>query len=455
MQALFCLERGIIWSAFALRLMDSLRVGRDPSWRRDMAQVKRVKVVGPLEPFQPGFEALLAGMGYTPRSVVHQLWLVKHLSVWLEERDLAAADLAPDVVRAFLACRQAEGYVRFPTERALAPLLGYLRELGVAPVPAAPVVAGQLPELIERYRRYLAVERGLTAATMAYYLLDAQSFLARWVGKSSSRLSELDAAGVVGFVTDECARRSPSSAKQLTTVLRSLLRFLVLDGSISADLRGAVPTVARWRGSHLPRAITPAQADALLASCSGLHDDAGRSPAGGAGGHARRAVVIARRDRAILLLLVRLGLRAVEVTRLQLDDLDWRRGELTVCGKARRDERLPLPVDVGEAIVDYLRHRPIAATRAVFIRVIAPHTAFTSQAVESVVGRAARRAGLTGISAHRLRHGAATQLLRTGSSLTEVGQVLRHRDIVTTAVYAKVDRARLQELARPWPGASR
>jgi site-specific recombinase XerD len=394
-----------------------------------MAPARRVEVVGPLESFQHGFESVLAGMGYTPRSVVNQLWLVKHLSIWLEERDLTVADLVPDVIRAFVADRRAEGYVRFPGERALVPLLSHLRELGAAPAPEAPVVAGPLAELMDRYQRYLAVERGLTAATLYYYMGYARSFLVGWVDKSGSRLGELDAAGVTRFVTGECARRSVGSAKNLVTALRSLLGFLLLDGSISVDLRGAVPTVAGWHGSHLPKAITPAEADALLACAT------------------------ARRDRAILLLLVRLGLRASEVARLQLDDLDWRHGEIIIRGKARRDERLPLPVDVGEAIVDYLRRgRPAAATRAVFIRADAPRAAVTARAVQMVVYTAARRAGLAGVSAHRLRHGAATQLLRTGSSLTEVGQVLRHRSVITTAIYAKVDRDRLQDLAGAWPG---
>jgi site-specific recombinase XerD len=396
-----------------------------------MARVQKVEVVGPLEPFQHGFESALADMGYTPRSVAHQLWLVNHLSIWLEERDLTAADLVPAAIRAFVADHRADGYIRFPTDRALVPLLNYLRALGVTASPEEPINGGRLVELMDRYRRYLLVERGLDEATIRRYMLNAESFLPSWVDASDSRLAELDAAGVVGFVTEQCARRGAVSAKNLVTSLRSLLRFLLLDGSISVDLAGVVPTVARWRGSHLPKAVTPAQAEALLASAVTL------------------------RDRAILLLLIRLGLRGGEVARLQLEDVDWRHGELVIRGKARRDERLPLPVDVGEAIVEYLkRGRPVAPTRAVFIRADAPRSAATARAVQGVVRTAARRAGLAGVSTHRLRHGAATQMLRTGSSLTEVGQVLRHRSVITTAIYAKVDRDRLQELARPWPGVA-
>jgi site-specific recombinase XerD len=398
-------------------------------------------------------------MGYTPGSAANQLWLMKHLSIWLEERDLTAADLVPDVVRAYVADRRAARYTQFLSERGLAPLLEHLRALGMTPAPVAPVVAGQFAELVERYQRYLTVERGLNADTVGYYMRGARSFLADWVDESGSRLGELNATGVVGFVVGECTRGSASSAKKLVKALRSLLRFLLLDGSISVDLRKAVPTVAGCSGSHLPKAITPTEADALLASCNPRRGAQDRPPADrGAGQPTRRDMpaVTARRDRAILLLLVRLGLRAGEVARLRLDDLDWRHGEIMVRGKGRRDERLPLPVEVGESIVDYLSHaRPVVATRVVFVRACAPHTAVTAGAVKGVVRTAARRAGLTGVSAHRLRHGAATHLLRSGSSLTEVGQVLRHRSVTTTAIYAKVDRDRLQDLARPWPGASR
>lgn len=417
----------------------------------------RVEVVGPLEPFQPGFEARLAEMAYTPGSATNQLWAMKHLSIWLEERDLIAADVVPDVVQSFVADRRAEGYVRFPAQRALAPLLDYLRELGVIPVPAVPAATGPLPELMERYRRYLTVERGLDASTVRYYLHGARPFLTVWIDDSGSRLHELDAAAVTKYVLDECAHRSAGAAKKLVKTVRSLLRFLLLDGLLCVDLRRAVPTVAGWSGSQLPKAITPAEADALLAACDPPRCDPDRRCADqDARERARLGApcVMARRDRAILLLQIRLGLRACEVAQLQLDDLDWRHGEVIIRGKGRRHERLPLPIDVGETIVDYLSHgRRVVATRAVFLRVCAPLTELTAGAVKAVVRRAARRAELSGVSAHRLRHGAATQLLRTGSSLTDVGQVLRHRNAATTAIYAKVDRDRLQALAAPWPGA--
>jgi integrase/recombinase XerD len=403
----------------------------------DMARrASRVDVVGPLEPFQPGFQAALAGLAYTPLSAANQLRLMRHLSIWLEERELAAADLVPEMLNAYLAFRRAAGYTALLSLRGLAPLLDYLRGLGVAPMPARPDLSGPLEQLLERYRCYLETERGLAASTVRYYLADARVFLTGWVDGCGSRLDELDAAGVTGFVVDQCACRSVGSAKILVTVLRSLLRFLLLDGAVPVDLSGAVPPVAGWRASSLPKAIGAAEVAALLASC-------GRGRVG-------------CRNRAILLLLVRLGLRAVEVARLSLDDVDWRRGEVTIRGKGGRDERLPLPADVGRAVVNYLRRaRPSTAARAVFINVRAPFAAMTAGGVKRVVVEIAARAGVAGVSAHRLRHTAATGMLRAQASLTEVGQVLRHRSVATTAIYAKVDRDRLQALAPAWPGVAR
>ncbi len=220
------------------------------------------------------------------------------------------------------------------------------------------------------------------------------------------------------------------------TALRSLLRWLHVERLIGRSLVGAVPTAAGWRLSGLPRALEPGEVGGLLASCD-------------------RATGPGRRDFAILTLLARLGLRAGEVACLGLDAVDWRAGELIVVGKGRRAERLPLPVDVGEAITAYLTHgRPATAQdRRVFVRVKAPHCGLTTGGVTQVVVSAARRAGLGQIHAHRLRHTAATEMLRAGAPLAEIGQVLRHRTALTTAIYAKVDRDALRQLARPWPGA--
>jgi integrase len=244
----------------------------------------------------------------------------------------------------------------------------------------------------------------------------------------------MTAADVTEFVLAACPGRAAGSAKLIVCALRSLLRWLHLTGVAPASLSIAVPSVAGWRLSGLPRGLEPAQLRRLLAACD-------------------RRTATGRRDYAIMLLLARLGLRAGEVARLELEDIDWRRGELAVLGKGNRAERLPLPADVGAAIAAYLRRgRPATAQwRSVFVRVHAPRRALTTGGVTMVVFDAAQRAGLGKIHAHRLRHTAATAMLRAGSPLVEIGQVLRHRSPLSTAIYAKVDRDALAVLARPWP----
>jgi site-specific recombinase XerD len=408
--------------------------------------------------YEAGFATTLAEAGYASLSAANLVGVMRHFSAWLAARGLETSDLRSAVVEEYLGYRRSTGYTAWLSMRGLAPLMNYLGGLGLVPASAPRGPSGPVDEVLERYLRYLVEERALMPATVRYYLADARQFLMVWVDDHGSRLGRLDAAGVSRFVVEECARRSVGAAKILVTVLRSLLRFLLLDGAVAADLSGAVPAVAGWRGSHLPKAVTSATAGALMASCDFPRRAAGR-PRLGQRAKDRPPLkaprLASRRDRAILLLLVRLGLRATEVARLRLDDLDWRHGEIVIRGKGRRDERLPLPVDVGEAVVDYLRHdrpaRSESAQRALFLNVRVPYAPTTPCAVKQVVTSAAGRAELADVSAHRLRHTTATQILQAEASLAEVGQVLRHRTAATTAIYAKVDRGRLAELAMAWP----
>jgi len=399
---------------------------RDPS---------RVRVTGALESYALGFAGELARVGYTPNSAALQLGLMAHLSRWLEENDLVPEQLSAAEVERFLSARRAAGYTNHTSGRGLEPLLGYLRGLGVAPLAEGPVLSA-VELLLARYRDHLTVERGLAAGTARGYVDLVRAFVASRVGRDG----ELDLAGltpseVLGFVVAECQRRPRRQAKLLVTALRSLLRYLHVEGLVVRSLAQVVPSVAFWRLSGLPRGLDADQVRALLASCDG-------------------DTAAGRRDLAILLMLVRLGLRRGEVAALALEDIDWRAGELLVRGKGGRVERLPLPVDVGDALAAYLRHgRPAGAeSRSVFVRVKAPQRALTPHGVTQVVVSAGRRAALGDVTAHRLRHTAASELLRQGAPLREIGQLLRHRSELTTAIYAKVDRARLRELARPWPG---
>jgi integrase/recombinase XerD len=393
--------------------------------------VSRVEVRGPLSVYAAGFASYLAGAGYTPLSAANQLRVLAHLSRWMEDRGVAPTDLTARRADEFLAARRAAGYTCWLSVRGLVPLLECLRGAGAVPGPDSPVPGTAVDVLLGRYGGYLAGERGLVAGTVRCYLGGAREFLAGREG----RLASVTAAEVSGFVAARCRRRSTASAKVLVTALRSLLRFLVLDGLVAPGLQGAVPSVAGWRGGGLPKALPGEQVAALLASCD-------------------RGTVTGRRDFAVLVLLSRLGLRACEVAALELDDIGWRAGTVTVRGKGRRDEQLPLPSDAGEALAGYLREgRPCGgASRRVFLRSRAPGGALSAEGIKKIVRRACVRAGLPEAGAHRLRHSAATAMLRAGAPLPEIGQVLRHRALSTTAIYAKVDHCALAQLAVPWPG---
>jgi len=403
---------------------------RDPS---------RVRVAGPLEPYAEGFRGELAGRGYSPGAAAVQLQLMAHLSGWLAGRGLDTAGLTPALVDAYLAERRRLGCASHWTRRALAPLLGFLRRRQVVPAEVTPGPAGPVEVLLGRYARWLAAERGLAETTIRRNVELVRPFLAgRDIGGGMT-LEHLRAADVTAFVVARCQDARGGTAPRMVGALRSLLRFLHVEGLIDQPLATVVPSVAAWKLTGLPKALHADQVAALLASCD-------------------QHTVVGRRDLAILTVLTRLGLRASEAAALRLDDIDWRRGEITVHGKGNRHDRLPLPADVGQAIVAWLTAgRPATAAgggRELFVRVRAPRQALTRGAVTQVVARAGQRAGLGPIHAHRLRHTAATRMLRGGGSLSEIGQVLRHRHALTTAIYARVDRAALRELARPWPGGA-
>jgi len=395
-----------------------------------------VRLSGPLEPFAPGFAAELASVGYSPVAASFQMQLMAHASRWLDGEGLDGGGLTVETVARFMAARRAVGYTNYVTDRAMASLLGYLRRLGVAPVAASEPAGTPVEVLLERYGEYLALERGLTAPTVEGYVHAVRPFLAEIAGDGKLELGGLSAGEVTAFVVARCPGQSHGAAKMTVTALRSLLGFLHVEGLIERSLVGAVPSAASWRLVGLPRALEPEQVRGLLDSCN-------------------QSTRTGCRDFAILTALVRLGLRGGEIAALQLDDVDWLAGELVVMGKGRRSERLPLPVDVGEALTIYLRDgRPgTAQDRALFQRVRAPHHGLTTGGVTQIVVSAAKRSGMGQIHAHRLRHTAATEMLRAGAPLAEIGQVLRHRQALSTAIYAKVDRQALRQLARPWPGA--
>jgi site-specific recombinase XerD len=390
-------------------------------------------VSGPLAPYAAGFESWLRSRSYSPSAAADRLYQLDQLSRWLGREGLGVGELTGDQAERFAAERRAAGLVSWASPQSVTLPLGYLCTLGVAPVPPPALAQSPLEELLEDYGRYLSVERGLCGHTV----LDAYGPAARLFMAGRERLDglgleRLSAADVTSFLARECPKRSVSGARDLVCALRSLLRYLHLAGLIESPLVWAVPSVADLRDRTLPRGLEPGAVKKLLATCD-------------------RRRLVGRRDFAILLLLSRLGLRAGEVAGLRLDDVDWRRGELLVRGKGGRHDVLPLPVDVGEAVVSYLRRRPRCKCRELFLRVTAPRQGLNRSTIGWVVRAACDRAGLARCGAHRLRHTAATEMLRQGASLGEIGQVLRHREQKTTAIYAKVDRTALGELVRPWP----
>jgi site-specific recombinase XerD len=385
--------------------------------------------------YADGFRADLAAQGYAAESADRNLRTLAHVSRWMDDQGVSAGQLSIPRLVEFLGARRREGYHHALSIRAVMPLISYLRRLGVAVRPE-PMVAGTVDLVAGEYRRYLVSERALTDQVAGKYTRLAREFLAVCEERGGPGVGGLSAAWVTGYVVAQCRGRPPGSAKFVVTALRSLLRFLFLAGHTRCQLASAVPAVAHWGAGSLPRALSPQMVAALLASCD-------------------TDTVLGRRDRAILVLLARLGLRAGEVAGLELDDLDWRAGEISVRGKGSRRERLPLPADVGEALVAYLHGgRPRAGCRKVFLRLNAPVTGLTVSGVTMVVYRACARAGLPRAGAHRLRHSAASAMLAGGGTLAEVGQVLRHVRLETTAIYAKIDQAALRGLARPWPGGA-
>jgi integrase/recombinase XerD len=399
-----------------------------------LVEQKKRRVRNPVTALSNGFEEGLRRRGYAASTIWKLRRLLNDLINWLQGQKLAMGELSMAQVDRFMAGRRAAGVRRLKTPRALGPILDHLRGLGLVPAAEVPVEDDPARAILTRYQRFLTTERGLVAATSQRYALCLRPFMDRRMAAGDLDLANLTPADVTSFVLTWCPCLNPGVAKLTITALRSFLGFLHLDGMTERSLVPVVPTVLRRRLAGLPKGLEPDQVRRLLAAC-----DVG--------------TVVGIRDLAILTLLVRLGLRRGEVAGLGLDDIDWRAGTIRVRGKGDCHELLPLPPDAGLRLAEYLRHaRPADALgRTVFVRHFAPHHALGSSRVSGIVADAARRAHLGRVHAHRLRHTAATELLRAGASLPEIGQLLRHRRVETTAIYAKVDHDRLRLIAQPWP----
>jgi site-specific recombinase XerD len=383
------------------------------------------------------FVASVSELGYARATVREQLWLLGDLERWLQRKKLAVADLDQQVVTQFLQNRRRKGRRGRSDARTVRYFLEYLREKGAIQSPAPTIDESPLAMLRKQYENYLRKERGLSPKTVARYWVFLEQFLVERFGTGPICLRELVPDDISGFLLRHARSGSPTTAQLMVSSLRSFFRYLFCCGETESDLAGAVPRVPAWRLAEVPKYLKPEDVERVINACD-------------------RSTCVGCRDHALILLLARLGLRAGEVIALELDDINWRAGVLTVRGKGRYHDRLPLPHDVGRAIANYLRqHRPPhCTTRRVFIRSRAPHRGFAHpSSVSTIVCRALKRAGLQPDlkGAHLLRHSLATGMLRRGASMAEIGEILRHRVPNTTEIYAKVDVTGLRSLALPWP----
>ena len=396
---------------------------------------------GPLAAHIGAFAKSQSAQGYALGSIHRQVLLAAFFSLWLKQQGVALRQINSDHPSRYLRCRARHMRPCPGDAAALRYLIEFLRRKGVI---AAEQRLGRRLTPAERcahaYGQYLRDARALARATIVNYVPFVRGFLKDRFGDGPVTLSRLGAYDVVRFVQRQAPRLHLKRAKLMTSALRSFLRYVRYRGEVTLDLAAAVPAVANWSMPSIPRAIEADHVRQLLASID-------------------RRTAMGRRDYAIVLLLARLGLRSSEVALLELDDLDWNAAQMSVRGKAGQRTALPLPAEVGEAIAAYLRRgRPRSTSRRVFLRSKAPVRGFLGQcAIGSIIRHALQRASIQAptTGAHQFRHALATQMLRRGASLTEIGEVLRHRRPQTTMIYAKVDLKALRALALPWPGGAR
>lgn len=397
-----------------------------------MSNSKTVVVTGPLSTYALDVDEQLAAVGYAPSTRRAVQATAATLSQWLHDIGLSPAKLTDAVAEQF--------HGDCVTQRVACPrpalrlLMTMLRSVGVLENcrPVQPATKRDL--MVAGYVAYLQEERGLSPKSIEAYQCDVHRFLQRC---KRDDVRGLTTAEVSRAVLRETFDHSPASVRRFGVALRSFLRYCYVAGIAETDLSASALPVSGRRRSLLPNGLTPEEVARLLRACD-RRRDAGR------------------RDYAAMLVMMRLGMRASEVATLTLDDVDWRAGVITIRGKGSRTDRLPLPVDVGEAITAYLRRgRPSTPAREVFVRSAPPRTALTRGGVTGLVLAASRRAGIGDVRAHQLRHTAACQMIRSGVPPVQIGEVLRHRSAASTAIYARVDIDQLRVVARPWPiGAS-
>jgi site-specific recombinase XerD len=392
-----------------------------------------------LQPLVQSYIDHLVARGYQAGTIHHLGHSARHFCYWLNLSDIAVAHIDDSVIKRFAEHRcQCPGYrasdiLSTAFVGMVRKFVNFLEQSQVVHRITPPTGDGR----IQAYLDWLRQHRGLSELTIG----GRRKLMNQLLPLLGPDPHVYNAAGVRSIILSESQRRSAVNMKSIVTALRSYLRYLATQGQCSPSLVQAVPTVAHWKHSNLPKYLPAAKVEALINSCDT------KTPTG-------------IRDRAILLLLARLGLRAGDIMRLRIDDIDWQQGSLRVCGKERREAKLPLPQDAGDALLKYLSEvRPDVSIARIFLRSLAPCQPFveSSTGISTIVRRALVRAGIDDAparGAHMLRHSAATTWLRSGTPLAAIGAVLRHRSIDTTAQYAKVDVPSLQRIAQPWPGGA-
>lgn len=392
------------------------------------------QVGGPLAPFAAELGEVLIASGYSTQRARQLIGLMAEVSQWLGAEGVDAEGLTGEVIEKFFASRD-PSRSRCRTALSLQPIVGYLRSIGV--VAAAPsLTPGRTVievELLDCYRRWCVAQRGLTSTTADEYVRRVAVFLALWRSEGPAVVADLDGAAIITTIRAAVDAMGSPSLRCMVTALRSFLRFLHVTGRTATSLVAAVPALKTWPRTALPLVLSADDSRRLVAGCDSTTSRG-------------------RQDVAIVLVLLRVGLRASEVARLALDDIDWRGGVMTIKGKGGRRDQLLLPAEVGEAIAAYLSEgRPTSPHRSVFLTSTAPIRSLSADAVTSLVYRAWARADVRRVGPHALRRTLATETLRAGAPMAEVAQLLRHVDQATSSIYAAADVAAVAALAQPWP----
>jgi site-specific recombinase XerD len=386
------------------------------------------------------YAARLVEVGLARQGTWRCLSLVGDLLSWVERARSRLADLDERAVERYLRQRARKRPIRPGDRAALKRLLSVLRDAGTITPAVLPPITAQ-GQIVEAFADYLRRERGLASKSITRHWPVIRRFLHEVCPAGADDLRKISQEAVTRYI--ECHARdwSPASGKAMCSSLRIFLRYLHHRGLNPLALAGSVPSIRQWKLENLPSYLSTAQVRNVLDGCD-------------------RTTAMGRRDYAILMMLAKLGLRADEVTTLTLDDIDWRSGEMLVRAKGRQRARMPMPPDVGAAVVAYLRDgRPTSSCRRLFLRTLAPNVGFASGCAITMIAKVAlERAGIRGYAhhgAHIFRHSLATELLRSGATLSEIGQLLRHESHDTTRIYAKVDIDALRTLSLPWPGGAR